>query len=113
MYVRAWTGQDEAGAIRALKAMAGQYASYGAYRRQFEQVGLGGQAAAAAAAYRAGRSEDVPEMLVRAVCAVGSDAGERVEAFREAGADLPIVYPVASADPAASIEATLLALAPG
>jgi hypothetical protein len=35
-----------------------------------------------------------------------------VEAFREAGADLPIVYPVATADAAASMRGTLTALAP-
>ena len=55
----------------------------------------------------------MPEVLVRAVCVVGDDARARLEAFREAGADLPIVYPVATADPAASIQTTLQALAPG
>jgi hypothetical protein len=40
-------------------------------------------------------------------------ARDRVEAFGQAGADLPIVYPVATADAAASIEGTLLGLAPG
>lgn len=112
VYVRAWMGEDETEAISALKAMAGQYASYRTYRRQFEQVGLGPQAAVAAQAHRAGRPEDVPEVLVRAVCAVGEAARERLEAFREAGADLPIAYPVATADAAASIEGTLLGLAP-
>ena len=99
--------------MSSLRAMAGQYASYRAYRRQFEQVGLGPQAAVAAQAHRAGRSEDVPEVMVRAVCAVGDAARDRVEAFGQAGADLPIVYPVATADAAASIEGTLLGLAPG
>ena len=112
VYVRAWVGADETEAISALKAMAGQYASYRAYRRQFEQVGLGPQAAVAGQAHRAGRPEDVPEVLVRAVCAVGDEARTRLEAFREAGADLPIAYPVATADAAASIEGTLLGLAP-
>ena len=112
VYVRAWVGRDEAEAMSALRAMAGRYASYRAYRRQFEQVGLGPQAAVAGQAHRAGRSEDVPEVLVRSVCAVGDGARDRLDAFREAGADLPIVYPVATADPAASIEATLRALAP-
>jgi hypothetical protein len=38
----------------------------------------------------------------------------RLEAYREAGAHLPIVYPVATAaDPVASVLATLRALAPG
>lgn len=112
VYVRAWVGQDEATAMPGLKAMAGQYASYPVYRRQFEQVGLGAQATVAAQAHRAGRPQDVPEVLVRAVCAVGEGARDRMEAFRQAGADLPIVYPVATADPAASVEGTLLALAP-
>jgi 5,10-methylenetetrahydromethanopterin reductase len=112
VYVRAWVGPDETEAMSALRAMAGQYASYRAYRRQFDEVGLGPQAAVAGQAHRAGRPEDVPEVLVRAVCAVGGEARDRVEAFREAGADLPIVYPVATADPAASIETTLRALAP-
>ena len=112
VYVRAWVGQDETDAISALKAMAGQYASNRAYRRQFEQVGLGPQAAVAGQAHRAGRPEDVPEVLVRAVCAVGDEARARLEAFREAGADLPIAYPVATADAAASIQGTLLQLAP-
>ena len=113
VYVRSWAGRDEAEAMPELRAMAGRYASYRAYRRQFEQVGLGPQAAVAGQAHRAGRSEDVPEVLVRSVCALGDGARDRVDAFREAGADLPIVYPVATADPpAASIEATLRTLAP-
>ena len=112
VYVRSWAGRDEAEAMSALRTMAGRYASYRAYRRQFEQVGLGPQAAVAGQAHRAGRSEDVPEVLVRSVCAVGDGARDRLDAFREAGADLPIVYPIATADPAASIEATLRALAP-
>ncbi len=113
VYVRAWVGPDETEAMSALRDMAGRYASYKAYRHQFDEVGLGPQAAVAGQAHRAGRPEDVPEVLVRAVCAVGDDARDRLEAFREAGADLPIVYPVATADPAASIETTLRALAPG
>jgi len=112
VYVRAWVGKDEAGAMLALKAAAAQYASYPAYARQFDEVGLGPQAAAAAAARRAGRIEDVPEALVRAVCAVGGAARERIEAYGEAGADLPVVYPVAAGPAAASIERTLSALAP-
>jgi hypothetical protein len=35
-----------------------------------------------------------------------------VDAYRHAGADLPIVYPVATADAPASVKGTLLALAP-
>lgn len=112
VYVRSWVGGDETEAISALKEMAGQYASYPSYRRQFDEMGLGPQASVAGQAYRADRHADVPEVLVRTVCAVGDEAGDRVQAFRQAGADLPIVYPVATADGAASVRATLLALAP-
>ena len=98
VYVRSWVGEDEAEAWPALLDAAAQYASIPAYARQFEQVGLGGQGT---------------DAVVRAVCALGDDARDRIDAYREAGADLPVVYPVATADAVASIEATLSALAPG
>jgi alkanesulfonate monooxygenase SsuD/methylene tetrahydromethanopterin reductase-like flavin-dependent oxidoreductase (luciferase family) len=112
VYVRAWVGEDEEAAMPALKAMAGQYASYPAYARQFEAVGLGTGSDAASAAHRAGRPEEVPEAFVRAVCAIGAEARTRVAEYAEAGADLPVVYPVAVGEPAASIEGTLASLAP-
>jgi alkanesulfonate monooxygenase SsuD/methylene tetrahydromethanopterin reductase-like flavin-dependent oxidoreductase (luciferase family) len=112
VYVRAWVGVDEAEAISALKAMAGQYASYPSYRRQFDEMGLGPHASVAAQAHRADRPEDVPEVLVRTICAVGEGARDHVDAYRQAGADLPIVYPIATSDAAASVRGTLLALAP-
>lgn len=112
VYVRASVGDDQSVAVSALRAAAGQYASYPAYARQFVQMGLGEEAAAAAAAHRGGRPEDVPEELVRAVCVVGGGASERLEAYRAAGADLVVVYPVAVRDAATSIERTLLVLAP-
>jgi alkanesulfonate monooxygenase SsuD/methylene tetrahydromethanopterin reductase-like flavin-dependent oxidoreductase (luciferase family) len=111
VYVRAWAGPDEAEAMPALRAAAGEYAGYPAYARQFEETGLGPQARAAAAAHRAGRLEEVPDALVRAVCAVGEGAADRLAEYRSAGA-LPVVYPVPVGDPATSIERTLLVLAP-
>lgn len=112
VYVRSWVGQDEAEARNALKGDAGGYASIPAYARQLAQVGLGAEATAAAAAVRAGRPGDVPDALIEAVCAMGERAAERLEAYREAGADLPVVYPVAVGEAAPSIERTLLSLAP-
>jgi alkanesulfonate monooxygenase SsuD/methylene tetrahydromethanopterin reductase-like flavin-dependent oxidoreductase (luciferase family) len=112
VYVRAWAGEDEVAGLRAVRAAVGQYASYRSYARQFREAGLGAETEAAAAAVRAGRPEEVPERLVRSVCAIGDDAAAHLEAYRSAGADLPIVYPVAGPDRTASIEATLLALAP-
>ena len=113
VYVRSWVGQDDEAAMTVLRSAAGEYASYPAYARQFAQLGLGTEADAAAGAHRAGRPENVPEALVRAVSAVGEQALARIAEFREAGADLIVVYPVPVGEPAASIEGTLLALAPG
>lgn len=114
VYVRACVGQDEDMALGALREAAGQYASYGAYRRQLEAVGLGEEAASAAAAHRDRRPEAVPESLVRAVCLLGdaSEARMRLREFREAGADLPVVYPVPCREVPSSILGTLFALAP-
>jgi alkanesulfonate monooxygenase SsuD/methylene tetrahydromethanopterin reductase-like flavin-dependent oxidoreductase (luciferase family) len=113
VYVRSWVGQDVGAAMTVLRSAAGEYASYPAYARQFGQLGLGTEADAAAAAHRAGRPENVPEALVRAVSAVGERAPARIAEFREAGADLIVTYPVPVGEPVASIEGTLLALAPG
>ena len=112
VYVRSWVGPDAEAAMNVLRSAAGEYASYPAYARQFEQLGLGAEATAAAAAHRAGHPEEVPEALVRAVSAVGDGAPARIAEFRQAGADLVVVYPVPVGEPAASIAGTLLALAP-
>jgi alkanesulfonate monooxygenase SsuD/methylene tetrahydromethanopterin reductase-like flavin-dependent oxidoreductase (luciferase family) len=111
VYVRSWVGDDADAGMDAMRAAAAEYASYPAYSRQFEQVGLGREAAAAAEAHRAGRPDDVPEELVRAVAAFGDDAPTRIAEFAQAGAHA-VVYPVAVDGSPASIEATLLALAP-
>ena len=112
VYVRAWVGDDREAAMHALKSASGEYASYGPYARQLQQMGLGDLGRAAAEASRAGRVDDVPEELVGAVCAVGDAAPSRLDAYRDAGADLVVVYPVAAGDLAASLEGTVLALAP-
>ena len=77
VYVRA-SFSERAG--EGLLAAAGQYASYPAYARQFEAMGV----------------EPSPDGVVNAVCLRGDPAGarERLEAYRRAGADLPVVYPV-------------------
>jgi alkanesulfonate monooxygenase SsuD/methylene tetrahydromethanopterin reductase-like flavin-dependent oxidoreductase (luciferase family) len=116
VYVRACLGQDERSALAAAQAAAGAYASYPAYARQFEAMGLGDAARAAGAAHEAGRPADVPEELVHAVCLLGDAerARARLSEYRHAGAHLPVVYPlpVPGPDPAASIEATLRAVSP-
>jgi alkanesulfonate monooxygenase SsuD/methylene tetrahydromethanopterin reductase-like flavin-dependent oxidoreductase (luciferase family) len=116
VYVRASLGADQPVALRALQVATGEYATYPAYARQFAAIGLEEEARAAAAAHTAGRPGEVPMALVHAICVSGDPAAARVrlEAFREAGAELPIVYPVAAGDdPAGSVSETLRALAPG
>ena len=77
MYVRAsFSGRAD----EALLTAASEYGSYPAYARQFEAMGV----------------EPSAEAIVEAVCLRGDPdrARERLEAYRNAGADLPVVYPV-------------------
>jgi alkanesulfonate monooxygenase SsuD/methylene tetrahydromethanopterin reductase-like flavin-dependent oxidoreductase (luciferase family) len=77
VYVRAsFSGRAD----EALLAAASEYGSYPAYARQFEAMGVA----------------SAPEAIVDAVCLRGDPdrARERLETYRIAGADLPVVYPV-------------------
>ncbi|MGH2679644.1 MAG: LLM class flavin-dependent oxidoreductase [Actinomycetota bacterium] len=67
-------------AEEALLAAAAEYASYPPYARQFEAMGV----------------DVAPEAVVDAVCLHGdpSRSSDRLDAYRRAGADLPVVYPV-------------------
>jgi len=117
-YIRAASSadpDDDGPVRRALAVAAGEYASYRAYRRQFESMGVGAAADVAASAHASGREPSPDEVapLLDAVCLSGSSARARLESFREAGCDLPIVYPVAfGADGARSVADTLRTLAP-
>jgi alkanesulfonate monooxygenase SsuD/methylene tetrahydromethanopterin reductase-like flavin-dependent oxidoreductase (luciferase family) len=116
-YVRAAVGDEAEDALarRALAVAAGEYASFPAYRRQFEAMGVGTAAEVAAAAHASGSqaSLDAVGPLLEAVCLTGASARAGLQAFREAGCDLPVVYPVAyGRDGARSVAATLRALAP-
>jgi 5,10-methylenetetrahydromethanopterin reductase len=97
VYVRA-SFSDRAD--EALNAAAAEYASYPSYARQFRAMGVDATA----------------EAVVEAIC-LRSDPGEareRLEAYRAAGADLPVVYPVlAPGETASASIATLTPLAPG
>ena len=98
----------------ALREAAAQYASYPAYARQFDAVGLGDEAArcrAGASGSRPGRARGPP--AGRHAPGDPAAAAGRLEEYRDAGADLPVVYPVAAGDgPRASLTATIRALAP-
>jgi alkanesulfonate monooxygenase SsuD/methylene tetrahydromethanopterin reductase-like flavin-dependent oxidoreductase (luciferase family) len=114
VYVRACLGVEEAIALDALREMTGRYAAIPHYLRQMERMGLGEDAALAAKAFEAGRPQEVPEPLVRALTVRGGrrEALERFAAYREAGADLVLCYPVSVLEPLSSILGTLLAAAP-
>jgi 5,10-methylenetetrahydromethanopterin reductase len=114
-YVRARLGDDPDAGVRALRTAAAEYASYPAYARQFALMGLGNEAEAAAAAHRTGRPQDVPEALIRAIAMVGDEAParDRLRSYLDAGADVPIVYPVVGPGEGADFVArTLAVLAP-
>ena len=86
-------------ADEALLAAAAEYASYPAYARQFEAMGV----------------EPSPGAVVDAVCLRGDRdaARERLDAYRRAGADLPVVYPALAPGEGAEGSITVLrALAP-
>jgi alkanesulfonate monooxygenase SsuD/methylene tetrahydromethanopterin reductase-like flavin-dependent oxidoreductase (luciferase family) len=96
VYVRAAFSER---ADEGLLAAAAEYAAYPAYARQFAAMGV----------------EATAEGVVEAVCLRGDAdrARRRLEAYREAGADLPVVYPVlAPGDGAEASIATLQPLAP-
>jgi alkanesulfonate monooxygenase SsuD/methylene tetrahydromethanopterin reductase-like flavin-dependent oxidoreductase (luciferase family) len=114
VYVRAVVGQEAEHALPALRAFAAQYASYPAYARQFESMGLGDEAGSAAEAHRSGRLDTVPNALIEAVAvtAAGGEAVARLDEYRSAGADVVVVYPVPVLDPVSSILATIFGLAP-
>jgi 5,10-methylenetetrahydromethanopterin reductase len=115
VYVRAGIGGDAEDSMAALRAATGEYARYPAYARQFAEMGFGQDARLAAEAHKAGRPDQVPAGLVEGICLTGDPgrARERLGEFAAAGADLPVVYPVASgADRAASVLQTLESLAP-
>jgi len=114
VYVRGSIGGDRGGAVAALRAATAEYASYPAYARQLEALGLGAEAAAAASAHRAGRPQDVPQRLLDEVCLPldPARARARLTEYRTAGADLPVIYPVVppGTEPGSVVRATLEAL---
>ena len=114
VYVRACLGVEDDHALPPLQAMTGLYASIPHYRKQMEAVGLGESAAAAARAFAAARPQDVPIELVRALTVTGGrdEALARFDAYRRAGADLVLLYPIAALDPFSSVLGTVMAGAP-
>lgn len=98
VYVRACLGHDEEHALAALVEAAEMYAGIPAYRRQLEADGLA----------------PTPEAMARTLCLWGDRdrALERLAAWREAGADVMVVYPVPAQEAVSSLTGTIMAAAP-
>ena len=98
VYVRACLGHDQEHALAALREAAEPYAAIPTYRRQLEADGI----------------EQSPGEMARALCVWGDrdDALERLGAWRDAGADLLVVYPVPAQEPVSSLVGTIMASAP-
>ena len=109
VYVRACLGPEEDHAVGALGSAAAQYAGLPSYARQLEAMGLGEQGRAAADGDPRGG-----EALARSLCVWGSrhESLERLGEWRDAGAELVVVYPVPVLEPLSSILGTVLAAAP-
>jgi alkanesulfonate monooxygenase SsuD/methylene tetrahydromethanopterin reductase-like flavin-dependent oxidoreductase (luciferase family) len=109
VYVRTCLGHDESHALQVLGAASAEYARFTNYARQFDLMGLGEPAQAAA------RGDEAAELsMARALCVWGSreEAMSRFTEWRDAGADLVIVYPVPVLEVQSSILGTVLAAAP-
>jgi alkanesulfonate monooxygenase SsuD/methylene tetrahydromethanopterin reductase-like flavin-dependent oxidoreductase (luciferase family) len=116
VYVRACLSHVDEHALEALKNTAARYVSLPPYARQFEAMGLGKEAAAASEGLeRDGYPVDVvPDRLVERTCVWGAreKALSRLQEYRDAGADLVVLYPVPAGEAVSSLTGTLMAAAP-
>lgn len=113
-YVRACLG-DLAELADDLRPQVLTYLEYPAYAAMLRRAGIAevDRVAAAPAGERLGL---VSDQTVDTLVATGSadQVAERLEAYRRAGVDLPVLYPLpAGGHPTARVLATLTALAPG
>jgi alkanesulfonate monooxygenase SsuD/methylene tetrahydromethanopterin reductase-like flavin-dependent oxidoreductase (luciferase family) len=97
VYVRAALAPGSAAAARAAAA---EYASYPAYRRQFVAMGID--------------PTDPDAVVAGVILTDAATARDRLNAYRAAGADLPVVYPIVRHGPpsAEAARITLQAVAP-
>jgi alkanesulfonate monooxygenase SsuD/methylene tetrahydromethanopterin reductase-like flavin-dependent oxidoreductase (luciferase family) len=98
VYVRAALAP---GSLEGARAAAAEYGSYPAYARQFAAMGLD--------------PSNADDVIAGVMVTDPSLAGRRLEAYRAAGADLPVVYPVLAPGGASAgaARSTIEAVAPG
>jgi len=99
VYIRSCVGQEQELAEAELASAAREYLALAHYRRAFESAGFDPADAMGVA---------------RATCILGdaASAQSQLTAFRDAGATLPVIYPVPVLETASSIDGTILGLAP-
>lgn len=100
VYVRACLSHVDEQAGEVLRIAASRYVAMDPYRMQFQAMGLDASDAGG---------------VVAATCIQGSreQALRRLEDYRDAGADVVVVYPVPAGEAASSLRGTLMAAAPG
>jgi alkanesulfonate monooxygenase SsuD/methylene tetrahydromethanopterin reductase-like flavin-dependent oxidoreductase (luciferase family) len=116
VYVRGCLSHVDEHALEALQVAAARYVLLDPYAAQLDRLGLGPEVRAAGEALLSGvhPRDAVPEPLVNQLCLRGDRdlALGRLREYRDAGADLVVVYPVPAGESVSSITGTLMALAP-
>ncbi|MGH2710883.1 MAG: LLM class flavin-dependent oxidoreductase [Actinomycetota bacterium] len=99
VYVRACLSHADERATGALRVAALRYGAMETYRRQFEAMGVDPSDA---------------DAIVAQTCVRGDRkaALERLGEYRDAGADIVVVYPVPAEEAVSSLKGTLMAAAP-
>lgn len=118
-FIRCCVTTDEPSAVAAFKRELGSYAFVPAYVNMFRRFGLGDEFEAFQRLWREGRRDEAPEAFsectVRAIAAIGAADTARafIAAFRQAGLDYPILFPVGPGRTARDhVPATIRALCP-
>jgi probable F420-dependent oxidoreductase len=116
-FVRACVTDDGEEARLVLRRLIAAYAALDAYARMFVECGFGADVEAIRAAWGGGvdaAARAVGDGMTESLGLIGTAAHCRAgrERFREAGIDLPIIYPFPVGPGAESFERTIAALAP-
>ena len=118
-YLRTCVSDDTERVERACRAQIARYGSMVYYRNYFSEIGFAAEAEALEAAWAkgdaAGAANLVDRRMIQALTIYGSPAEcrARLEAYRAAGLDLPIIAPFPIGEPVAeTFERTIAGCAP-
>ena len=113
VYVRACIGPQEEQAVAALELEATRYVRLPWYESQFRRMGLWSEAEDRLGSRDRRSAKQLARRAVEATCLHGEadHALARLAEYRDAGADVVVVYPVAAAEAVSSLQGTMMALA--